>query len=59
VQDNLVRRLGLAAVIGEATLEKYMHLFDTPLSQSHVRALAALFGFDGHHLKMTKSRMML
>lgn len=48
VQTELARRLGLVEdreVVGEAALEEYRQLFNRPLSQSHVRALAALFGW--------------
>jgi hypothetical protein len=48
IQQNLMLRLGLAAepeALGPQALEEYSRLFNKPLSQSHVVALAALFGW--------------
>lgn len=48
MQKDLARRLGIAEereVIGENALEEYRRLVDRPLSQSHLRVLAALFGW--------------
>jgi hypothetical protein len=41
-------KLGLTSdqeALGSEALEEYSHLFTKPLSQSHVAALAALFGW--------------
>jgi hypothetical protein len=48
IQQNLMLKLGLTSeqeAPGPKALEDYSRLFTKPLSQSHVAALAALFGW--------------
>jgi hypothetical protein len=48
-QQNLMLKLGLVAepeMLGQQALDDYSRLFNKPLSQSHVAALAALFGWQ-------------
>ena len=33
-------------MIDDEALQAYVHLFDKPLTDSHVRAILALFGWD-------------
>jgi hypothetical protein len=47
-QQNLMQKLGLVSeheVMGPKAREEYGRLFNKPLSQSHVEALASLFGW--------------
>ena len=48
-QASIIQKLCLAnegEVIGDEALQAYVRLFDKPLTDSHVRAILALFGWD-------------
>lgn len=48
-QGALIRKLRLAnegGVISDEALEAYVRLFDQPLTDIHIRAILALFGWE-------------
>jgi hypothetical protein len=56
-QHNLMRKLGLVSgheVMGPKAREDYGCLFNKPLSQSHVEALASLFGWHVPDMEQAK-----
>lgn len=47
-QENLITRLGLVAdreVLTQEAIDEYIRLFNKPLPQSHIAAVAAFFGW--------------
>jgi hypothetical protein len=48
IQHDLIRRLGIASgkeAVSTEALDKYGRFFSNPLSESHIKALVALFGW--------------
>lgn len=48
-QRVLISQLGIAhegATLGDDALQSYLEIFDQPLSQEHISAILALFGWD-------------
>jgi hypothetical protein len=49
IQIDLIRTMDIVnakEVISDEALEKYGRLFNSPLSESHIKALSALFGWS-------------